>query len=188
MHQPAGASILDVACGTGDLAYEFARRGARSVVGLDITPSMLSLARAKSGAGRADVTFVAGDMTSLPFPDAMFDLVSTGYGLRNVPVLETALSEAARVLRAGGVLLSLDFNKPDGWLIRGIYLAYLRAVGSVLGRALHGDPDTYTYIAESIRRYPGAEGVRVAALRAGFTRCEAVPVFGGLMTIHHAVK
>jgi demethylmenaquinone methyltransferase / 2-methoxy-6-polyprenyl-1,4-benzoquinol methylase len=188
MHQPAGESVLDLACGTGDLAYELARRGPRKVVGLDITPLMLDLARAKGDADGHTVALVAGDMSSLPFPDATFDLVTTGYGLRNVPLLETALAETARVLRPGGVLLSLDFNKPDDRFVRALYLGYLSAVGSILGRILHGDPDTYRYIPESIRRYPGGEGIRSAVLVAGFARCEMFPVFGGLMTIHRAVK
>jgi ubiquinone/menaquinone biosynthesis methyltransferase len=188
MQEPGGTSVLDLACGTGDLAYEFARRGARKVIGLDLTQSMLTLATAKREVARPRVAFVAGDMMALPFPNAAFDLVSTGYGLRNVPVLETALAEAARVLKSGGVLLSLDFNKPAGPVVRGIYLAYLTAIGSILGTVLHGDPDTYRYIPESIRRYPGAGGVASALRAAGFGRCEIFPVFGGLMTIHRATR
>ena len=186
LHDPAGKSALDLACGTGDLAYEIARRGARRVIGLDITRSMLELASAKREAER--VAFVTGDMMALPFPDAAFDLITTGYGLRNVPVLDTALREAARVLKGGGVLLSLDFNKPDNRVMRRIYLSYLSVVGSIVGAMLHADPDTYRYIPESIKRYPGGEGVRSAALRAGFAGCEIFPVLGGLMTIHRAVK
>jgi demethylmenaquinone methyltransferase/2-methoxy-6-polyprenyl-1,4-benzoquinol methylase len=127
-------------------------------------------------------------MMSLPFADETFDLVTTGYGLRNVPVLRGAVREAWRVLKRGGALLSLDFNRPDNAVVRGIYLTYLSIVGSALGRALHGDPDTYRYIPESIRRYPGSEGVRNLALASGFRRCDALPVLGGLMTIHRAFK
>ncbi len=187
LEDPAGKFALDLACGTGDIAYELVSRGAAPVVGLDITPPMLRLAAAKRR-DRGTVFFVAGDMISLPFPDGAFHLVTTGYGLRNVPALETALREAARVLKPGGVLLSLDFNRPANPVLRGIYLAYLSIVGSVLGAVLHRDPDTYRYIPESIRRYPGSEGVRTLALSAGFARCDAVAVLGGLMSIHRAVK
>src|SRR5687767_15969991 len=85
--------------------------------------------------------FMAGDMTALPFSDGSFDVVTTGYGLRNVPVLDTALSEAARVLRRGGVLLSLDFDRPPNPVVRSVYLAYLTVGGSALGWVLHRDPD-----------------------------------------------
>jgi demethylmenaquinone methyltransferase/2-methoxy-6-polyprenyl-1,4-benzoquinol methylase len=188
LHPSDAVSVLDLACGTGDLVFEMARRGAHRVVGLDITHGMLTRAAAKPGARQPHVAFVAGDMMALPFADGEFDVVTTGYGLRNVPVLESALGEAARVLKPGGVLLSLDFNKPANPFVRAIYLAYLSAVGSLLGAVLHGDPDTYRYIPQSIRRYPGADGVRRAAIAAGFSACEAYPVFGGLMTMHRAAR
>jgi demethylmenaquinone methyltransferase/2-methoxy-6-polyprenyl-1,4-benzoquinol methylase len=186
---PAGGqSILDLACGTGDIAYEFASRRARQVVGLDITLGMLSLAARKTRRARGAVVFVAGDMTAVPFGDATFDVVTTGYGLRNVPRLETALSEAARVLRPGGVLLSLDFNKPENPIVRRVYLSYLTVVGSTLGMILHGDPDTYRYIPESIKRYPGSQGVTRLVGASGFARVDTYPLLGGLLTIHRAVK
>jgi ubiquinone/menaquinone biosynthesis methyltransferase len=188
LQDPEGKSILDLACGTADIAFGLARRGGRHVVGLDITLPMLELAAAKQARVRRQVAFVAADMMALPFRDATFDLVTTGYGLRNVPRLETALIEAARVLRDGGMLLSLDFNRPENRFVRGVYLAYLTVVGSSLGMILHGDADTYRYIPESIRRYPGSEGVKALARASGFARVEAYPVLGGLLTIHRAVK
>lgn len=179
-----GTRALDVACGTGDIAFQLAARGA-ATTGLDVTRRMLQLARARS-CSEGRVRFVAGDMMALPFPDASFDLVTTGYGIRNVPVLEPALGEIARVLAPGGVFLSLDFNRPANPLVRGVYLTYLTVVGSVLGFALHGNPDTYRYIPASIRRYPGAARVCDIAAAQGFARCEWIPVLGGLMAIHHA--
>jgi len=92
------------------------------------------------------------------------------------------------VLAPGGRLLSLDFNRPSQPIVRAAYLAYLTAVGSSLGWTLHGDPDTYRYIPASIRRYPGAQGVADLLQRRGFPRVAVHPVFGGLMTIHHAVR
>src|SRR6185436_20172589 len=175
---------LDLASGTGDIAFALAARGAR-VVGLDITHRMMELARQKPGAAGV-VGFVTGDMTALPCADAAFDLVTTGYGLRNVPRIEPALAEIHRVLRPGGLLLSLDFNRPSNPAVRAIYLAYLTVVGSALGLALHRDPDTYRYIPESIRRYPGADGVVDRLRAAGVTGVEWRPVLGGLMAIHVA--
>jgi demethylmenaquinone methyltransferase/2-methoxy-6-polyprenyl-1,4-benzoquinol methylase len=181
-----GARALDLACGTGDIAFELARRGARTV-GLDITLRMLQIAASKRDRG-ATLVFTAGDMASLPFGDGEFDVVTSGYGIRNVPLIEPALQEIRRVLRPGGVFLALDFNRPDNPLIRGIYLSYLTLVGSALGFILHRDPDTYRYIPESIRRYPGAARVCDLARAHGFRTCEWVPVLGGLMAIHVAKK
>jgi len=181
-----GARVLDLACGTGDITFTLRDAGALAV-GLDITPRMVELACDKRGPGKQP-QFLVGDMMHLPFTDASFEVVTTGYGIRNVPVIAPALAEIRRVLRPGGVLLSLDFNRPSGRGLRAIYLAYLTVVGSTLGLVLHGDPDTYRYIPESIRRYPGAEGVCAVARDQGFAACEWVPVLGGLMAIHRAVR
>jgi len=117
-----------------------------------------------------------------------FDVITTGYGLRNVPDLPRALAEIHRVLRPGGRVCSLDFNRPESALMRGIYLVYLTIVGSTLGWVLHRDPDTYRYIPESIRRYPGARGVVGLMTAAGFTDARYLPVLGGFMAIHIGTK
>ncbi len=200
-----GVRALDLATGTGDLAFALAARGAR-VVGLDITLRMIELARfktigglgppARGPQGSADAFreggkaphFLVGDMLALPFPAASFDIVTTGYGLRNVPNLMTAIDEIQRVLAPGGQVLSLDFNRPANGVVRAAYLAYLTVVGSALGWVLHRDPDTYRYIPASIRQYPGAEAVAGMFEARGFTRVRCYPVLGGLMTIHHAIR
>jgi demethylmenaquinone methyltransferase/2-methoxy-6-polyprenyl-1,4-benzoquinol methylase len=179
--------VLDLACGTGDLLLAAAER-ARVAVGVDITLRMLELAqeRGKGSGGRGRGRLVTADMLTLPFGDARFDVVTTGYGLRNVPDLRAALAEVQRVLAPGGRFLSLDFNRPDHPLVRAAYLMYLTVVGSTLGLLLHRDPDTYRYIPESIRLYPGARGVARLMEAAGFTDVRVVPVLGGLMAIHVA--
>jgi demethylmenaquinone methyltransferase/2-methoxy-6-polyprenyl-1,4-benzoquinol methylase len=187
-----GERALDLACGTGDLAFAVAAHGARAV-GLDITHRMLQLARLRAGSAgawsrQAPVEFISGDMTSLPFRSGAFDLVTTGYGLRNVPDLDAAIDEIARVLRPGGRLLSLDFNRPESAVIRAAYLAYLTWVGATLGWLLHRDPDTYRYIPASIRRYPGARGVADRMASRGFSRVRIVPLLFGLMTLHVAQR
>ena len=182
-----GLRALDLATGTGDIAYALARAGAH-VVGLDITPRMIELATAKSRGHQGACVFVIGDMIDLPFPDRSFDVVTTGYGLRNVVDLPRALAEIHRVLKPGGRLCSLDFDRPEGRLKRTVYLAHLTAVGSSLGWVLHRDPDTYRYIPESIRRDPGARGVVAMMQQAGFRDVRHIPVFGGFMAIHVALK
>lgn len=180
-----GRRVLDLATGTGDIAFALARRGAR-VVGLDITPRMIELARAKAGARSPAPALLVGDMLALPFPSRSFDVVTTGYGLRNVPDLERAIEEIARVLRPGGVALSLDFNRPGNVILRAAYLSYLTIVGAALGWMLHRDPDTYRYIPASIRRYPGAAAVARLFQARGFSDVRYHPVLGGLMAIHYA--
>lgn len=200
-----GVRALDLATGTGDIAFALAARGA-DVVGLDVTLRMIELAIAKRNRSpdrlalltnasseegargvQPSVCFLVGDMLALPFPPASFDIVTTGYGLRNVPDLDGAIDEIGRVLAPGGQFLSLDFNRPENAVVRTAYLAYLTAVGGALGWTLHRDPDTYRYIPASIRQYPGARAVARRFEERGFhVRCHAV--FGGLMAIHHAVR
>lgn len=191
--------VLDLACGTGDLLFA-AVPHVRSAVGLDVTFRMVQLARMRAlvsdraasvsgtAAARANTLVITGDMLALPFGTAAFDLVTTGYGLRNVPDLAEALREIHRVLAPGGRLLSLDFDRPGSPLVRGAYLTYLTVVGSALGLALHGNPDTYRYIPESIRGYPGAAGVARLMEQHGFVAVTVKPVLGGLMAIHTAQK
>jgi demethylmenaquinone methyltransferase/2-methoxy-6-polyprenyl-1,4-benzoquinol methylase len=175
--------VLDLACGTGDILFG-AAPSARLAVGLDITHRMLQLARARG----PHAAWLCGDMTALPLCAETFDVVTTGYGLRNVPDLAGAVSEIHRVLVPNGRLLALDFNRPGNAVVRFVYLAYLTAVGSALGFVLHGDPDTYRYIPESIRNYPGAEGVARLLVQHGFTDVRVLPLLGGLMAIHVARK
>jgi ubiquinone/menaquinone biosynthesis C-methylase UbiE len=203
--------VLDVACGTGDILFEALRFRPRRAIGLDLTLRMIQLARRRhsqlptsfasptletsdlgfgnrSRPGRARPTFFVGDMLALPFQSADFDVVTTGYGLRNVPQLPMAIREIHRVLAPGGRVLSLDFNRPPNPVVRGAYLAYLTVVGSLLGLVLHGDPDTYRYIPESIRNYPGAGGVARMMEAEGFVEVRVVPILFGLMAIHVGQK
>jgi demethylmenaquinone methyltransferase/2-methoxy-6-polyprenyl-1,4-benzoquinol methylase len=179
------ARALDLATGTGDIAFAVGERGAR-VVGLDVTRRMIELARAK--ASRKGPSFLVGDMMALPFATGSFDLVTTGYGLRNVPDLTAAIDEIQRVLKPGGQALSLDFDRPANAVVRAVYLQYLAIVGGTLGWLLHRNPDTYRYIPASIRNYPGAAGVARLMEARGFTRVQHYRVLGGLMAIHHAHK
>ena len=186
--QPLGGRrVLDLACGTGDLALLAAASGA-DVVALDITPGMIQLATKKAATGTSRPRYLVGDMGALPFGDGTIDLVTTGYGLRNVPDLDRALAEIRRVLRPGGRLLSLDFNRPGLAPVGAAYHGYLTVVGSALGWLLHRDPDTYRYIPESLQLYPGADGVVERLRHAGFSRATWSRVLGGLLAIHDAER
>lgn len=183
-----GTDAVDLATGTGDIAFGLSARGAR-VVGLDVTERMVELARGKAASRQGSVPgFVVGDMVALPFASRSFDIVTTGYGLRNVPDLKAAVDEMLRVLKPGGQALSLDFNRPLNPVVRAVYLLYLTAVGGAMGWILHRDSDTYRYIPASIRNYPGAEAVARLMEACGFTRVRYHRVLGGLMTIHQAFR
>jgi demethylmenaquinone methyltransferase/2-methoxy-6-polyprenyl-1,4-benzoquinol methylase len=127
-------------------------------------------------------------MLALPFPAASFDVVTTGYGIRNVPELAPALDEIERVLRPGGRFLSLDFDRPENPLLRRIYFTYLTIVGSILGVLLHGDPETYRYIPQSLRTYPGSREVARMLKARGFDWLVVLPVLGGFLALHSAKK
>jgi demethylmenaquinone methyltransferase / 2-methoxy-6-polyprenyl-1,4-benzoquinol methylase len=183
----AGQRALDLAAGhrrhrLRPRGTRRARRRARH------HPSHAADCQGQASSGAAAVAFVTGDMMALPFPDEAFDLVTIGYRIRNVPVIEPAIAEIRRVLRPGGLVLSLDFDRPRNAVVRGLYLGYLTVVGSAVGWILHRDPDTYRYIPESIDRYPGAAGVGALLARTGFADSRVIPLLGGLMAINVARK
>jgi len=164
----ARTRVLDLCCGSGDLAFRAAASGARDVVGADFTLPMLAIARRRGRASGSACRFVQADALALPFPDAAFDALTVAYGLRNVADLPAALSEMRRVLAPGGRVAILDFGKPDNPAIRSLYGAYLRAAMPLIGRLFHGDADTYRYIPESLARYPAQRGVERLMRDAGF--------------------
>lgn len=166
--------LLDLCCGTGDIA----RRLAGKVVGVDFTAEMLQVAARHGG------NWVQADALRLPFPDASFDAVTVGYGLRNLADLEAGLREIRRVLRPGGKLVSLDFGKPDNAWWRKMYFAHLRFWVPVLGWLLAGDRQAYAYILPSLENYPGQRGVQAAMTRQGFLDCRYEEFVGGTMAIN----
>ncbi|MEA3247427.1 MAG: ubiquinone/menaquinone biosynthesis methyltransferase [Gemmatimonadota bacterium] len=166
-------TVLDVACGTGDLAFAVAGAlPAAQVQGVDPATEMLARAHARRAAVPAAVarrvTFVPGDLGRLPAADASVDLVTAGYAFRNAASLHAALDECARVLRPGGVLASLDFYRPPSAPWRALYLGYLRAAGNLFGWWWHREPVAYGYIAPSIAAHVTAGEFAVGGARAGF--------------------
>jgi demethylmenaquinone methyltransferase/2-methoxy-6-polyprenyl-1,4-benzoquinol methylase len=179
-----GERALDVCCGTGDLAFALARGGAR-VTGLDFTEPMLAVARQRA-AQEGAVDFVQGDAMKLPFADASFDVVTVGYGLRNLANWQGGLDEMVRVTRPGGRLLVLDFGKPDNALWRGFYFTYLRLFVPLLGLVFCGDAQAYAYILESLKHYPAQRGVEARLRALGLTEVRTVNLLGGVMSINFA--
>jgi demethylmenaquinone methyltransferase/2-methoxy-6-polyprenyl-1,4-benzoquinol methylase len=178
-----GEAALDVCCGTGDLAKALDRAGARTM-GCDFSHAMLSVAHRR----QPTISYLQADALKLPFPDGQFDLVTIGYGLRNLANFQHGISELLRVLKPGGRLLILDFGKPRNALWRGIYFGYLQIIVPFFGLIFCGDAAAYSYILQSLRDYPAQDGVSSMLRNSG---CEQVEVFnflGGVMSIHRAVK
>jgi demethylmenaquinone methyltransferase/2-methoxy-6-polyprenyl-1,4-benzoquinol methylase len=183
-------AALDIACGTGDIAFAIARRlNSGRVTGLDITAGMLGIAERKRRERQiANVGFHRGDIMYMPFADETFDCVTGGYALRNVPDVAAALTEIKRVLKPGGRFFSLDFGHPQNKLYRWAYLRYLIIVGSAVGIAMHGDADTYRYIPETLKLYPGQRGVQELMNRAGFVETGFRQFGGGIMAVNYGAK
>jgi demethylmenaquinone methyltransferase / 2-methoxy-6-polyprenyl-1,4-benzoquinol methylase len=154
--------VLDLCCGTGDLAFLAGAAAAAGshVVGLDFTLPMLGVARRRRAGIAGAPAFAQGDAMRLPFRDATFDAVTMGYGLRNVADPLACLREVRRVLAPGGRVVVLDFGKPAHPVTSAAYGAFLRTAMPVVGWLFHGDADTYRYIPESLERYPAQRGVR----------------------------
>ncbi len=186
-----GDHALDLCCGTGDISFALAKRGAK-VVGLDFSEPMLAVARrrgaASDGGDWIAPVFQQGDAMELPFADASFDVVTMGYGLRNLADWDRGLREMFRVAKPGGRILVLDFGKPDDPWLRAAYFAYLRRLVPVFGRAFCGDADTHGYILESLREFPAQRGIeeRMRALDGRDVR--VVNLLGGVMGLNVAVK
>ncbi len=183
-----GMRALDVAGGTGDLARGMAKQvGPKGEVVLsDINAAMLANGRRRLiDAGVLDnVRFVQLDAESVPFPDAHFDCVTIGFGLRNVTDKAAALAEMRRVLKPGGRLLVLEFSKPTLPGLDTVYDAYSFKVLPVMGRVVANDAESYRYLAESIRRFPDQETLREMMLAAGFDQVSYHNLTGGIVALH----
>ena len=144
---------LDLACGTGDVAFLLAERYPRgTVAGIDLSAPMLDLARGRNRF--RNVRFGQGDLCDLPFPDGSADIVTGSYALRNAPDLREAVAEIRRVLKPGGVSAFLDFAKPESSLLQRLQYLLLRGWCGLWGLLLHGTPEIHGYVAESLRAFP----------------------------------
>ncbi len=181
-------TLLDVAGGTGDVAFRIAQAGGAGtrVTVLDINADMLGVGRARAiDQGYDDVvTFVDGNAEALPFPDRAFDAVTIAFGIRNVPRIEQALKEAYRVCRIGGRFLCLEFSSVDVPGLDALYDLYSCNVIPALGRAVTGDGEAYRYLVESIRRFPHPEAFADMMRTAGFARVGFECMAGGIVALH----
>jgi demethylmenaquinone methyltransferase/2-methoxy-6-polyprenyl-1,4-benzoquinol methylase len=177
-----GSTALDVATGTGDLAVALARRGAE-VTGMDFAPAMLELARKKAPGLR----FEEGDALDLAYADGSFDAATVGFGARNFADLDRGLAEMARVVRPGGRVVVLEITTPQKPPLSWFFRAWFDHAVPALGR-LAGDPDAYTYLPSSVRRFPGPEELGARMTAAGLRDVRWILTAGGIIAIHAGTR
>jgi demethylmenaquinone methyltransferase / 2-methoxy-6-polyprenyl-1,4-benzoquinol methylase len=183
---------LDVAGGTGDVAFRVADAGGRltAVTVLDVNADMLRVGRGRAVKRRTGerVAFVKGNAEALPLPSNHFDAYTIAFGIRNVPRIDKALSEAHRVLKHGGHFLALEFSRVDMPLLDRLYDAYSATAIPALGKVVAGDGEPYRYLVESIRRFPAPERFADMISDAGFSRTDFTRLSGGVVAIHSGWK
>jgi demethylmenaquinone methyltransferase / 2-methoxy-6-polyprenyl-1,4-benzoquinol methylase len=183
-----GEHILDMAGGTGDVAFRLARRGAE-VTAADVNPDMLAVGveRAKRR-GLQGLIWAEEDAEALSFPDSSFDAFTIAFGLRNVTHLDRALAEAHRVLKTGGRFFCLEFSQSRWPGFRTLYETYSRRIVPRIGKMVARDEDSYRYLIESIERFPDMAAFARMIEAAGFRQVKAEPILGGLVAIHSGWK
>ena len=183
-----GEEILDMAGGTGDVAFRMARRGARVTVA-DINADMLAVGKERAEhRGLTGLSWKVENAEALSFGDAAFDAYTIVFGIRNVTDIPAALREARRILKRGGRFYCMEFSSSDWPGFSDLYDAFAANVIPRIGKAVAGDEDSYRYLVESIRRFPRPPQFRAMVNQAGFVRAAAEPMLGGLVTIHSGWK
>jgi demethylmenaquinone methyltransferase/2-methoxy-6-polyprenyl-1,4-benzoquinol methylase len=189
LHDPE-ARVLDLCCGTGDLALAFRREASRGaeIVGADFAPEMLVRARAKAAAAGAALTFLEADALILPFADNSFDFVSCAFGFRNLANYERGLQEILRVLKPGAAAGILEFAEPRGAIFGAIYRYYFRRILPLLGGMISGNASAYSYLPRSVSKFPSPEELQSQFEHVGFVDARFERWTGGVVTLHTARK
>ncbi len=185
------ARVLDVCCGTGDLAFSLARAGRARILGADFSHTMLVRAREKALAeanGAAPVAFLEADALRLPFPDSLFDLVTSAFGFRNLANYEAGLREFFRLLKPGGSLAILEFTEPAPGLLGDAYRFYCQTVLPKIGGWISGDPAAYTYLPKSVSRFFRPQELTDLMKKAGYPEVRVVLMMLNSVALHIAQK
>ena len=179
-----GAQVLDLCCGTGDLMLALQAKCDAVVHGSDFCHPMLVEARRKAGSRRFRSTLFEADALALPLADRSLDLITVAFGFRNLTNYEHGLSELRRVLRPGGLLAILEFSTPPNAALRGVYDFYSRAILPRIGGLISGSREAYSYLPESVRKFPGAEELAGEMTRAGFVSVRFERMTAGIVALH----
>jgi demethylmenaquinone methyltransferase/2-methoxy-6-polyprenyl-1,4-benzoquinol methylase len=186
-----GARALDLCCGTGDISFALTRGGAETT-GLDFSPQMLEVAAQRQSVNSKlkiqNLKFIQGDAQQLPFPENSFDIVTVGYGLRNLTSWERGLDEMLRVAKPGARLIVLDFGKPANALWRAIYFTHLKMSVPLMGWLFCGDASAYAYILESLKHYPAQLAVAEKMRALKLNNVRVINLLGGAMAINYGEK
>ena len=179
-------AVLDLAGGTGDVAFRIAEKGGPGthVTVADINAEMLAVGRDRAAKAHRDIEFKEANAEALPFPDKSFDAVTIAFGIRNVPRIEVALGEIHRVLKTGGHFLCLEFSSVDVPALDKLYELYSFNVIPAVGRAVTGDAEAYRYLVESIRKFPKPAAFAKMMTGAGLRRVSFEPMTGGVVAMH----
>jgi demethylmenaquinone methyltransferase/2-methoxy-6-polyprenyl-1,4-benzoquinol methylase len=178
------ARVLDLCCGTGDVLLALESRANRPLLASDFCHPMLLEARRKiAGQGLSTSVFEA-DALSLPLADASLDLITVAFGFRNLANYQRGLEEMLRVLKPGGVAAILEFSQPPNATFRALYGFFSTSVLPRIGGMISGSPDAYTYLPESIRKFPGAGQLAEEMRQAGFSRVVFERMTGGAVALH----
>jgi demethylmenaquinone methyltransferase/2-methoxy-6-polyprenyl-1,4-benzoquinol methylase len=180
------ARILDVACGTGDLALELRANGAARITGLDFCRPMLEIAKRKSAdeIARAPLPYVEADALGLPFADATFDGVTIAFGLRNLASVEDGLAELRRILKPGAQAVILEFSQPIVPGFRQLFDLYFNRVLPRIGGIVSGDSSAYEYLPRSVKRFPDQRSLAEMMRQTGFRNVAYENLTGGIAAIH----
>lgn len=186
----SGALVLDMCCGTGDLAFSLARGAKAQIVGVDFSHTMLVRAREKAGQanGNAPVPFLEADALRLPFADDTFDLVTSAFGFRNLANYEAGLLEIRRVLKSQGTIAILEFTEPAPGLIGDAYRFYCQKVLPKIGGLISGDPDAYAYLPKSVTRFFRPEEFSELMKKTGFEQVRYHLMTLRSVALHIAVR
>jgi len=190
LKKEAPKTILDIATGTGDFAFEALRLNPEKVVGIDISSGMIAVGNQKVNKRKvnAKVELKLGDSENLEFSDNSFDAITVGFGVRNFEHLEKGLSEMARVLKPGGQAAILEFSKPRKFPIKQLYYFYFKTLMPLIGKLVSKDSSAYTYLPESVMAFPEGEAMKQIILKTGYSACTIYPLTGGIASIYLARK
>lgn len=183
-------TILDIATGTGDFAFEALRLNPEKVVGIDISSGMIAVGNQKVNKRKVNskVELKLGDSENLEFADNSFDAITVGFGVRNFEHLEKGLSEMSRVLKPGGQAAILEFSKPRKFPIKQLYYFYFKTLMPLIGKLVSKDSSAYTYLPESVMVFPEGEAMKQIILKTGYRVCTIYPLTGGIASIYLAQK